>query len=158
MSDQVLTKDRIVAELNELLRTDIDAVGAYETAIAAIPEAEVKRELTNFKADHERHITDLRSIIERNGGKPVVKADFKGMLQKGFTKVAGLVGTEATLRAMLQNEKVTNQMYGKGVQKGFPPDVLEVVQRNYSDEQRHFAWIDNALRQRIWEQAQHPSP
>jgi hypothetical protein len=29
-----------------------------------------------------------------------------------------------------------------------------VIRVNYSDEQRHLAWIKNALDQRIWEQAQ----
>src|SRR5262249_50829212 len=111
-----------------------------------------KRNLGLFRADHERHVVDLKAVVVRFGGKPVEKADVKGMFQRGFTKVAGLVGDEACLRAMLQNEKTTNNVYAKHVQKSFPSDILDLLRRNYADEQRHYAWIDNALRTGLWEQ------
>lgn len=156
MDTQIFTPARIVEELNEVLQIDIDAVGAYQTAIDAIHESEIKRQLLQFKSDHERHITDLNEIIKRSGGDPETRPDFRGFVRKSFTRVAGLVGTEATLRAMLSNEKLTNDVYGRHVRMGFPPDVLELLQRNFGDEQRHFAWIDDCLRQRLWEHQPHP--
>ncbi len=158
MDTQVITQDKIIEELNEVLQIDIDAVGAYTSAINSCDNSEIKLNLGQFRADHERHITDLKALIQRMGGKPVEKPDVKGMLQRGFTKVAGLVGEESTLRAMLQNEKTTNNVYAKHVQKSFPPDILDVLRRNYADEQRHYSWIDNALRTRLWEHAPTPTP
>lgn len=153
----LLTPAKIIEELNEVLQADVDAVGTYQDAIDAIDELNIKNQLYDFKRDHERHIADLEALVQRSGGKPVRKADLKGMLQRGFTKVAGLVGTEASLRAMLKNEKTTNGVYAHHLQMGFPPDILEVLRRNYNDEQRHYAWIDAALRTRLWEQTQ-PTP
>ena len=153
-TNEVMTQAKIIEELNEVLQIDIDAVGAYESALDGIHENEIKQQILAFKGDHERHIVDLRSIVQRLGGKPESTPDLKGALRKGFTKVAGLMGTEIVLRAMLSNEKLTNDVYSKHVQKNFPPDILAVIRRNLGDEQRHYSWIEAALRQRLWE---HPT-
>lgn len=147
-----LSNEKIIEELNEVLQTDIDALGAYREAVSACEELEVREQLLRFQRDHERHISELGDCVRRCGGKPVQSVDLKGYIQRGFTKVAGLIGTEACLRAMLNNEKLTNSVYARHCQKGFPSDILDVLRRGLSDEQRHFAWIDSALRQRIWEQ------
>lgn len=158
MDTQVLTQDKIIEELNEVLQIDLDAVGAYQAAINSIDDIEIKSQLIEFRRDHERHIADLSAIVRRCGGNPVAHADLKGMLQKGMTKVAGLVGTEATLRAMLTNERTTNAVYAKHCQKNFPPDILDVLRRNYGDEQRHYSWIEASVQQRLWERESHPTP
>jgi uncharacterized protein (TIGR02284 family) len=153
----VLSYEQIVQQLNKVLQIDIDAVGAYQAAIEAINDLTIQNQLRQFMGDHERHVVELRALVFRFGGTPAEKRDLKGMVQRGFTKVAGMVGTEATLRAMLQNEKATNAAYRKSVQEALPADVLEVLQRNFGDEQRHFAWIESALRTRLWEQPLHPT-
>jgi uncharacterized protein (TIGR02284 family) len=151
MENEVLGHDKIIEELNEVLQIDIDAVGAYQEAIDSISEMEIKRQLVEFQGDHQRHVADLGAIIQRLGGKAEKSIDVKGALRKTMTKVAGLVGTETVLRAMLSNEKATNDVYAKHVEKPFPDDILVVLRRNFGDEQRHYAWIDMALRQRLWE-------
>ena len=157
MADQMLTQDKIIEELNEVLQIDIDAVGAYQAAVSSIGEPGIKQQILAFQGDHQRHITDLTSIIQRLGGKPETKPDLQGAARKGFTRVAGLIGTEAVLRAMLSNEKLTNNVYAKHVAKAFPQDILDVLRANYGDEQRHYAWIETALRQRLWEQPGAPA-
>ena len=154
--EQVLDQKKIIEELNEVLQIDVDAIGAYQSAINAIAEPSIKLKLEEFKSDHERHVTDLRAIVQRSGGKPDDKPDLRGALRKGMTALAGLIGAEAVLRAMLSNERVTNDIYARHVQKSFPPDILDVLRRNYGDEQRHYSWIDLALRQRMWEQSARP--
>jgi hypothetical protein len=70
--------------------------------------------------------------------------------------VAGLGGTELTLKAMRSNEEVLNKQYGDRIKKAFPGEILDLINRNYADEQRHLAWVMDALRSRFWEQQ--PSP
>jgi uncharacterized protein (TIGR02284 family) len=147
-----LSTQKIIEELNELIRFDFDAVGAYDEAIAHIHEAVVTEPLTRFRGDHERHIAELSAIVRRIGGKPVDKADFKGIVRKTMTKIAGAIGTEAALMAMKSNEDALNKAYAHHATMDFPKDILDVVQRNYADEQRHLAWIEQALRTRLWEQ------
>jgi uncharacterized protein (TIGR02284 family) len=157
METQVLSQDKIVEELNEVLQIDLDAVGAYQSAIDRIDEISIKQQLQAFQGDHQRHIIDLKAIIRRCGGEPRDKPDLQGAIRKGFTALAGLVGTEAALRAMLSNERKTNEVYEHHVKKNFPADILDVLRRNYSDEQRHFAWIESAVHTRLWEQTAQPT-
>jgi uncharacterized protein (TIGR02284 family) len=152
-----LSNDRIIDELNDLIRFDYDAVGAYDEAIDSIKEIAIRDQLVRFRGDHERHIRDLSERVRKLGRQPPERPGVRGVVRKTLTKVAGLVGTEATLRAMRSNEEVLNKQYAARVNLEFPPDLLQLIQRNYSDEQRHLAYIEQALQGRIWEQApQHP--
>jgi len=151
---QPLSPAKILEELNEVLQIDIDAIGAYQAAIDALDQMEIKQQLLQFKGDHERHIVDLKVLIQRQGGDPEKRPDLKGMARKSMTKIAGLLGAEAILRAMLSNERATNDVYARHVAKPFPPEMLDLLRRNYGDEQRHYSWIEAALRQRLWE---HPA-
>src|SRR5258708_6065275 len=111
-----LSTQKIIEELNELIRFDFDAVGVYTEAIDHIKETEVRDPLMRFRVDHERHISDLTAIVRRLGGKPVDKADLKGVLRKAMTRIAGLIGTETVLRAMKSNEEVLNKTYSHHAQ------------------------------------------
>jgi uncharacterized protein (TIGR02284 family) len=146
-----LSSDKIIEELNELIRYDFDAVGAYNSAINDIKEIPVRDPLIQFRGDHERHIQDLSAIVVRIGGKPVDAPGLKGVVRKTMTKVAGLGGTELTLKAMKSNEEVLNKTYAHHLTLDFPDDIKEVIRRNYGDEQRHLAWVEQALENRVWE-------
>ena len=146
-----LTTQKIIEELNELIRYDFDAVGAYSSAIADITEITVRDPLMQFRGDHERHILELQSIVARLGGTPVDAPGFTGILRKTMTKVAGLGGTELTLKAMRSNEEVLDKTYAHHLSLDFPDDIKEVVRRNHGDEQRHLAWVEQALVKRLWE-------
>jgi uncharacterized protein (TIGR02284 family) len=148
-----LTTDKIIEELNELIRYDYDAIGAYEAAINDIQEMSVRDPLIKFRGDHERHVVDLSAIVRRLGGNPVEHPGFKGVVRKTMTKVAGLGGTELTLKAMRSNEEVLNKTYAHHLSLDFPDDIKEVIRRNYGDEQRHLAWVEQALQNRLWESA-----
>ena len=146
-----LSIEKQIEELNELIRFDFDAIGAYTSAINDIKELQVKDPLIRFKGDHERHVQNLSQIVTRLGGKPAEHADIKGIVRKTMTKVAGLGGTEGTLKAMKSNEEVLNKTYAHHLSLDFPEDVKEVIRGNYADEQRHLAWVEQALQTRLWE-------
>jgi uncharacterized protein (TIGR02284 family) len=147
-----LPTDKIIEECNDLIRFDYDAIGAYNEAIDAIDDPSIKSPLIEFRSDHERHVLDLSSIVRRLGGEPASRPGARGVVRKTLTKVAGLVGPEATLRAMKSNEEMLNKQYGNRSKLDFPADVLAIVTRNYQDEQRHLRWVEEALKNRLWEQ------
>ncbi len=146
-----ITTEKMIEELNELIRFDHDAIGAYNAAINDIQEVAVRDPLLQFRGDHERHVVDLSAIVRRLGGKPVENPGLKGVVRKTMTKVAGLGGTELTLKAMRSNEEVLNKTYAHHLSFDFPEDIKEVIRRNYTDEQRHLAWVESALQNRLWE-------
>jgi uncharacterized protein (TIGR02284 family) len=140
--------------LKSLMQLDIDAVHAYSQAIDKIDHARVREQLIAFRRDHERHIADLSDVIVRLGGDPPERArDFKGFLIEGFTALRSMTGTEGALKAMKGNEETTNKHYRDALELDFSPDVRAIVQRNYGDEKRHLAYVEDALADRVWEQA-----
>lgn len=157
MATRGLTLEQTVVELNELLHLDCETAGAYASALSAIAEAPIRQALEVFQADHERHVVSLHAIVLRCGGEPAAEVGthggVKGLWRRGLVRLAGLMGTEQALRALLSIERVTNDTYARKMQAELPPDILDVLRRNYGDEQRHFTWIDSALRTRLWEHA-----
>lgn len=144
----------ILSELNSLIQLDVDAIHAYEQAIKNIDVESVKMRLTEFRQDHERHVTELSSEVRKLGGTPPShKRDAKGFVIQGMTAIRSMTGTEGALKAMQTNEKLTTRNYGQAVSKPFPPDVMTILQRNAADERRHLEYIEETLRMRPWESA-----
>ncbi|BDG01901.1 DUF2383 domain-containing protein [Anaeromyxobacter oryzae] len=148
-----MTNQEIAEALEELVQLDIDAVLAYDRAIAGIGEDPVGNALAAFKVDHQRHILELSQVLLGMSRKPPqAKPDVKGSILGGMTGLRARLGTQQALEAMRSNEQLTTSTYARMLAKPFPPDVLELVRKNSGDEQRHLAWIERALDQRIWEQ------
>jgi len=140
-----------VAKLRSLAQLDVDAVGAYDAAIARVNEPLVRERLNDFRVDHVRHVQDLNALIQRFGGEPVeLKPDLKGTAMKSLTAVTSMMGTEAALVAMLGNEEFTNRAYEMALQFDWSPDVRGLIQKNREDEYRHVTWIRDAVRTRPW--------
>jgi len=144
---------QIIEKLNHLIQLDFDAVGAYDAAIHRIDVESIRTRLAEFQDDHRRHISELSGLVRARGGVPMERPDAKGFILKGFTAVTSMMGNEAALRAMQGNEKLTNSSYANALRENWPPDVRDVIERNHRDEQRHLAYIEDALRNRIWEQS-----
>jgi hypothetical protein len=147
-----MTHQEIGDELKRLVQLDVDAVLAYDRAIAAVGEGHVASSLAAFRLDHQRHILELsKALLDLGVNPPEAKPDLKGSILGGLTAVRSRLGTEQALQAMRSNEQLTNSSYANALAKPFPEDVLEVVRRGYADEQRHLAWIEKTLDTRSWE-------
>jgi uncharacterized protein (TIGR02284 family) len=153
-----LSTKEIIEECNDLIRFDHDAIGAYDQAIDDISEPMIKDQLMLFRGDHERHVLDLSAVVRRLGGEPPHRPGLRGAIRKTMTRVAGLGGTEMSLKAMRSNEELLNKQYRQRLQKAFPGEILELIRQNYGDEQRHLAWVEQALQTRLWEQQPSPQP
>lgn len=133
-------------KLNDLMHLDVDAVRAYEEAISHIDDMEVKSRLQQYRDDHQRHVEELRMLVVGLGGRAEeAKPDAKGMLIEGMTKLRSSMGDTQALKAMHQNEEITNRAYRHAVEWNVPDDVREVLARGYADEQRHIAYIEQEL-------------
>jgi len=133
--------------LCDLIALDFDAIDAYEQAIKRITKDDVARtELAKFKADHERHVTDLQPLVRQLGDEPPASGDFKRLLAQGKVILGALVGDGAILRAMKSNEDDTNKQYEQALQTdGLTAEMRGVLERNLADERRHRAWIESRL-------------
>jgi rubrerythrin len=138
-------------KLRSLAQLDVDAIGTYEAAIARVKEQLVRERLSEFRVDHVRHVQDLNVFIRERGGEPVeLRPDLKGAVMKGMTAITSMMGTEAALVAMLGNEELTNRAYELALGFEWSPQVRQLIEKNRKDEERHLAWIKDAVRLRPW--------
>lgn len=141
-----MDSDDIREQLNDLMHLDVDAVRAYEEAIDRVDEAPVREQLAGYMRDHQRHVDQLRLMVSGLGGEPEeARPDFKGMLIEGMTKLRSAISDEQALKAMRQNEIVTNRAYSEATTWDVPDDVHEVLVQGYRDEQTHLAYIEDRL-------------
>ena len=144
----------IVKELKSLCQLDIDAVHAYNECLKHIDITEVKRDIEQFRADHERHIKDLSALIHSYDEKaPEFSPDLKGYMLDVFSKLRSLTGTEGALKSLKSGENLMNKRYAKAVDAGFPASIRPVILSNYEDEQRHLAYVEGAIESKIWKKA-----
>ncbi|MBI5442937.1 MAG: ferritin-like domain-containing protein [Deltaproteobacteria bacterium] len=136
----------------DLMKVDIDALHAYDQAIENTELISLRKQLAEFRADHERHVEQLRALTEAfDVVPPDCSQDFKGFLMEGFTALRSLTGVEGALKAMKSNEELTNRKYREALALGFTPRTRELLERNYEEEQVHLQVIERALAERIWE-------
>lgn len=134
-------------ELGDVLKLDVDAIEAYNEAIERVQSQELRSRLSAFRDDHQRHVSDLTEAIRDMGHQPPEpKPDMKGKLIEGMTAMRSAMGDEQALKAMRQNETVTNRTYEKAVQSfTWPGEVQRMLSAGLSDERRHLDWIEQQL-------------
>ncbi len=139
----------IIKKLNKLIQLDIDAVHAYEKALASIEEAGLKDSLNQFHKDHVNHINNLSTEVKKLGGTPQeYSKDFKGYLIEGFTSLRSITGTDGALKAMEQNEVLTNKKYDDALNWEVSPSAADVIRNGAADEKRHLEFIRETLKNR----------
>lgn len=148
MTTMVGTQDKFVDALYDLCELDYDAVEAYATAINRLDNLEYKQRLSEFRGDHERHITDIQAILARHDAKIPKGPSAKHLLAQGKVVLADLLGDEHILKAMLSNEIDTNTAYERLNSRADEwQDAKDILHRGLEDERKHKAWIENTLHQ-----------
>lgn len=134
-----------IAELNDLLQLDHDAVQSYTLAMSELKSTAYRETIHRYRLDHERHITELTALIKQYGGMPVELPHPTGVLKLG-EQAAGAIGGGDThvLVAFRNNERQARDKYARAAEKAtaWPTDVLTVVRTAGEDERRHYSWID----------------
>lgn len=141
-----MERKELIDQLASLIKLDIDAIHAYDQAIKRIEQPMYHDKLVTFQGDHRRHVDVLSAKLRELGETPpAFSPDFKGFFIEGFTALRSMTGTKGALEAMETNERLTNSKYEKAVKSDFPADIASIVRANLADEQRHLAFIREAL-------------
>lgn len=149
MADQTTrTESELVAELNDLLQLDHDAVRAYTVAIEHLETPEHRETIERFRGDHERHIRDLTRLIRGHDGVPIELAHLPTGFFKLAVQEAGTAGGDReVLLAFKANERQVRDKYARHAAREHPPEVHDVLRRNAKDEVRHYDWVTRTLEQ-----------
>jgi rubrerythrin len=137
-----------VAELNDLLQLDHDAIQAYTLAIRALTNVGRRETLIRFRGDHERHVTELTAVIRRYGGLPIELPHLPTGPLKLAMQGAGTLGTDReVLLAFKTNERQARDKYVQAAERAdaLPDDARDTVRRGAADEERHYDWASEQL-------------
>lgn len=144
--ERLPTDAELVAELNDLLQLDHDAVGAYTLAAQALPVDAYRDTLLRFREDHERHVAELTELVSRYGGAPAPLPHVPTGAFKLAVQALGTLGEHrAVLLAFKTNEGQARDKYRRHAGRAHPPEVREVIRRAADDEDRHYRWAEEML-------------
>ncbi|MFW6324611.1 MAG: ferritin-like domain-containing protein [Desulfovibrionales bacterium] len=148
-----MEKKDIIKQLSSLAQLDVDAFHAYEQAIRKIDHEGIRKQLSLYQSDHRRHYDELSRTIQNMGGKaPKFSKDFKGYVIQGMTSLQSATGIKSALKSMETNEKLTNKKYEQASSNSaLPKDIHELLVSFYQDERNHLSFIQQALKEKIWE-------
>lgn len=133
--------------LNALHAHARDMVRAYTAALDRIRDPELREVLLTFRLDHERHLSDVTSLVLRLGGQPIGRRNVRGPLLEGMAAFSALFGDGKALRALERCEEVGQRMYADA--RRFLGDAGEpLIGRGLHDHARHLGWLRAAARER----------
>jgi rubrerythrin len=146
MAQTVLSETELVAELNDLLKLDHDAVQAYTLAIRSLDNDSYRETLRQFRGDHERHIDELTRLIRAHDGMPIQLPHLPtGAFKLAVQAVAALGSDRSVLAAFKANERQVRDKYRRVARENHTADVTTVLARAADDESRHYAWVLETL-------------
>jgi rubrerythrin len=146
-----------VERLHELARLDLEAATLYEAALQQVHAPLLERTLRLFAHDHRRHAEEVSARLVLLGsmllqasraGPPGEEA--QGAQGQALPPLDGTVGPDAVLLALRQREQRTLQRYEELLEASWPVELRAVLIHCWADEQRHHAWLADALERRPW--------
>ena len=137
----------LIADLNDLLQLDHDAVQAYTVAIDAVRDARYRETLVEYRADHKRHIEELAGLVRARGGLPTEISHPTSALKLVVQAIGAAPGDVTLLLAFKAVEGQVRDKYRRFATKNYTPDVADVLKAAAADEDKHYQWVEKTLKE-----------
>lgn len=147
MAEENIGGAKLIAELNDLLQLDFDAIAAYTVAIGGVESVTYRETLEGFRRDHERHVRELTELVKAQGGTPVEASHMPTGAFKLAVQGLGAAGSDRSLiMAFKANEGQAVDKYRRAAERPHPEKVAEVLRRAARDEEKHYEWAESRLK------------
>jgi len=147
MAEENVTGAALIAELNDLIRLDHDAIGAYTLAISRVESTTYRETLEGFLRDHERHVRELTELVRAAGGTPAEGPHASTGAFKLAMQGLGAAGSDRSLiLAFKANEGESVAKYRAAAERPHSARVREVLARAARDEEKHYEWAESRLK------------
>lgn len=149
---------QLVSDLSRLFAMEVDAVRAYENALALVPPGPIRDELVVIGREHRAHADALRAEIAFRGYRaPELTSTLQGVVLGGLGSSHQPHGAEEVLAAVRANEHLASALYGRLLAKAPPEGARELLERLRADSERHRGWAERTLARRPWDpDGRHP--
>jgi len=137
----------LVSDLNDLIQLDRDATEAYTVAINTIRNDSIRDRLVENRADHQRHVEALAGLVRGRGAMAIELPHITGPIKLAVQAMGGATMRDANvLLALRVVEGQVREQYARYGSRKWPEDVEAVVRGSRDDEERHYRWVIDTLR------------
>ncbi len=137
----------LVSDLNDLIQLDRDATEAYTVAINTIRNDSIRDRLVENRADHQRHVEALAGLVRGRGAMAIELPHITGPIKLAVQAMGGATMRDANvLLALRVVEGQVREQYARYGARKWPEDVEAVVRGSRDDEERHYRWVIDTLR------------
>jgi rubrerythrin len=101
----------------------------------------IRAQLEEFAEEHRRHFDVLNALLEREGEVRVAPPASGAPVLAGIMQLAGPLGADVIVVALLGNEQLTNLGCDAALAYEWDDATEAMLERFAADEQRHLAWL-----------------
>jgi uncharacterized protein (TIGR02284 family) len=126
--------DQAISTLNDLIETLKDGKNGFESAAEDVKDANVKTVFLECARERARMAGELQAEVTRRGGSPEQSGSTSAAVHRGWINLKSALGggEKAILDEAERGEDVAVRSFEKALKSDLPPDVANVVQRQYS--------------------------
>jgi len=127
------TKD-VIEVLNDLIETSKDGEAGFRTCADDAERLELKNLFTKRAEECGKAAAELQSIVVQLGGKPEDSTSISGDLHRRWVDIKSAItgkDDQAVLNECERGEDVAKKSYKRALEKDLPPEIRQVVQRQY---------------------------
>ena len=143
-----MERDDVVETLNDLIENCKDGEYGFRTCAEHAKSGDLKNVFSQRANDCRSAAQELQTLVTQFGGKPDTGGSASGAIHRGWLAVRGAVALDddqAMLNECERGEDIAINRYRKALEEDLPPDVEQVVRRQYEGARRNHDQI-KALR------------
>jgi uncharacterized protein (TIGR02284 family) len=140
MSNDAMSNDDVIDELNTLIETCKDGEYGFRTCAEHVKSTQLREIFTSRADDCRRGATELQSLITRLGGDADKGSSVSGTIHRGWVNLKGMLtgdSDQAALNECERGEDAALGRYRDAIKKALPEDIALVVQRQYEGVKRN---------------------
>ena len=149
-----MTREEIIAALNNALSAEFSAVEMYTAHVCAIRESGIASAVRAIRDVEQGHARALAERIRVLGGVPVEPGGAPAVAGRAAGVGTAQMGTAAMLRLELAEEQQAIVDYATAISNIMDDETtLDLLEEHLLDEMRHARW----MKARILELERHPA-
>ena len=125
----------VASVLNDLIETNRDGELGFKKAAEEAREPDLKGLFTKYSLQRAQNVTELQRAVAGLGEKPATSGSVTGTLHRGWMDVKTAVSKredKALIEEAEAGEDAAVKNYQEALAKSLPPDVLSLIQRQFS--------------------------
>ena len=140
MSNDAMSNDDVVDELNTLIETCKDGEYGFRTCAEHVKSTQLRQVFTSRADECRQGATELQAAVVRLGSKPDEHSSAPGTLHRGWVSLKGMLtgdSDQAALNECERGEDAALARYRDAIKQDLPSDVMDIVQRQYEGVKRN---------------------